>query len=308
MELCLFSRVYRDLPLEEAVHKTKSHGFGSIELAANWQSPHFDIERALEEEYRERVQSLMAGASMHIQALALHRDSQLVLGPHGKSTAHFHPEVEFCAEYGTRRMKLAARVAGAYGIPVVVGYLGCPDFSQWYPWPSAGGWREQLSLMEERWMPVLEEFRNCRVRFAHEVAPQQLAYNIETAREVLQVLDIDSFGFCLDPSNMVQAGVDIRFFIDIFGDRIFHVHGKDAEITHYYPLSGLMAHGDFNRKERGVRFRIPGWGSTDWKQVLSSLKLNRYDGVISLEIEDPVVGGEEAIIKARDFLQPLLFW
>ena len=58
------------------------------------------------------------------------------------------------------------------------------------------------------------------------------------------------------------------------------------------------------------RYRIPGWGDTNWTRIVSGLMEAGYDGVISIEHEDPVwEGAEDKVMQAlrlgRDFLRPI---
>jgi sugar phosphate isomerase/epimerase len=96
-------------------------------------------------------------------------------------------------------------------------------------------------------------------------------------------------------------------FVAELGERILHVHAKDGEqVAHQSERSGLLAHGRWDRRDRGFRFRIPGWGDLDWKQLISELRLAGYDGVLAVEHEDPVIGRHEGLRKACEHLAPLL--
>ncbi len=308
MDLCIFTRAYQEFKFDEALEKIKAHELSNLEITSNNKSIHLDLDIALENEYRKNFEKVITKNDMSIPAISIHRDSQLVLGPYGDATARFcsgTPDEQI--NYGIQRTLQAGRVAREYGIPVVVGYLGCADFSQWYPWPNKDGWNCQLNIAKERWMPILEKYDKWGVKFAHEIAPQQIAYNLETAEEIRDIFDCESFGFCYDPSNLVLTGVNSLICIERLADKIFHVHAKDAEITHHAPVSGWMSHGDFGRSDRGFRFRIPGWGDLEWKKILTTLKTSGYNGMISIEIEDSTVGIDEGIRKTIQYLKPLLF-
>lgn len=308
MRLGLFTRAYQELDLEEAFSKIDNFGIRDLEIVSNRGSLHLDLDRALNPDYYNKYVHLLEKFDFRVCSMTLHRDSQLVLGPYGEATSHFFPgSKEEQMNYGIERTKLAAKVAKEYQIPLVVGYLGCEDFSQRFPWPSKDGWSKQLKAAYERWMPILEYYELMGVKFAHEVGPQQIAYDLETALVTCETLNIDSLGICFDPSNLIFVGVDPALFIDKLGKKILHVHGKDAELTHYQNLSGWLPYGDLNRTDRGIRFRIPGWGDINWKKVLTALKLNNYNGVISIEYEDPTMTVDEGIEKAIEHLQPLLF-
>lgn len=308
MHLGLFTRAYQELSKEDAFAKINEYGFKSIEVVANQGSKHLDLDSALTSDYYNKYTKLIEKFDLNISSLTLHRDAQLVLGPHGDSTQHFFKgSKEEQVAFGVKRAKLAADVAKEYNIPLVVGYLGCEEFSQYYPWPSKDGWDRQLQLTYDRWMPIFEHYEKAGVVFAHEVGPQQIAYDLETAIRVADLFKTDSFGICLDPSNLILVGIEPAQFIDCLGNKIVHVHAKDAEFTHYKAISGLLPHGDLSRPTRGVRFRIPGWGDVNWKKMITSLKLNGYNGVLSIEYEDPTFSVDEGLTKSIDFLHPLLY-
>lgn len=310
MELGLFSRAYEALSAEDAFKMISQHQLRNVEISANRGSLHFDLETCLSVKAHDHWNELIEKYQLKVTALSIHRDTQLVLGPHGEITKHFFEgDQDAQINFGITRAKLAATVAKEYGIPVVVGLLGSDDFSQWYPWPSKNGWEQQKEVARQRWGPILEFYSKLGLRFAHEIGPQQIAYNLETAEEINALFgNIDSFGFCIDPSHLLLVGVNPCIVIERLGDKVFNFHAKDAELTAYLPVSGWMAHGDLGRKERGFRFRTPGWGDLDWKKMLTSLKSVGYNGAISIEIQDAFMSTEEAIGKAIQFLKPLLFF
>ena len=63
------------------------------------------------------------------------------------------------------------------------------------------GWE----LFVERWSPILDRFKELGVRFAHEVHPTEIAYNVYTAEEAIKRLDRDDWGFNFDPSHLDLA-------------------------------------------------------------------------------------------------------
>ena len=82
------------------------------------------------------------------------------------------------------------------------------------------------------WNPILDEFDKCGVKFALEVHPTEIAFDLYTAKRALEALDYrPAFGFNYDPSHLLWQGVDPAQFIREFPDRIYHVHIKDAKVT-----------------------------------------------------------------------------
>jgi sugar phosphate isomerase/epimerase len=67
-----------------------------------------------------------------------------------------------------------------------------------------------------------------------------------------------------------------------------------------------MAHGEWNRIDRGFRFRIPGWGDIPWRRLITELQLTGYDGVLAVENEDATMSREDGVEKAIAYLKPLI--
>ena len=89
-----------------------------------------------------------------------------------------------------------------------------------------------FDLLAERFHPILDVFAECGVKFALEVHPTEIAFDLHTAQRALEVLDYrPEFGFNFDPSHLIWQGVNPARFIRKFPDRIFHVHMKDAIVT-----------------------------------------------------------------------------
>ncbi len=202
----------------------------------------------------------------------------------------------------------AGKIASMLGVDTVVGFTGCEDYTRFFPWPDPKGWEKMVPVFKEKVTRILDGLDKLGVNFAHEPHPKQFAYNLETALESIEILDgHPRWGFNLDPANLLLAGVDPVFFANQAGERILHVHAKDGEtVAHNARRSGLLSHGPWDRKDRGFRFRIPGWGSIDWKGLVTELIISGYEGYVAIENEDPFFDPLDGIKKARDFLDPLL--
>ncbi len=111
--------------------------------------------------------------------------------------------------------------------------------------------------------------------------------------ELFGRLDDDRLGVAFDPSHFVWEFMDYYGAIkDIGVKKIFHVHGKDAEIDQQV------------LRRRGIlsdytwwRYRIPGLGEINWNTLVSNLYEVGYEGVISIEHEDPVWEGSLDKVK-----------
>jgi sugar phosphate isomerase/epimerase len=308
MKLGLCAQVLYHLPFDEALTTARRLGFEAIELPVDARNPFVDLDEALAGGW-QRIGRAVRAAGLEISALSNHQEGQLLLGPHGPDTDAIHPgSPEEKIEYAGRRLAQTAALAQRLEVGVVCGFTGCEDYSRWFPWPLEDGFERMGRTFRERLWPVLEEFGRLGVRFAHECHPRQFAYNLETAGLALDLVEQHpAFGFNFDPANLMLAGMDPVIFVAELGSRVLHVHAKDGEaVAHRVGRSGLLAHGPWDRPDRGFRFRVPGWGDLDWKRLISELHAVGYDGVLAVEHEDPVMGRLEGLRKAVDHLAPLL--
>jgi sugar phosphate isomerase/epimerase len=160
----------------------------------------------------------------------------------------------------------------------------------------------------ERWNPILDVFGECGVRFALEVHPTEIAFDIVTARRALDALgNREEFGFNFDPSHLLWQGIDPVEFIREFPDRIYHVHIKDAIVTLNGRTGILASHLNFGDPRRGWDFRSPGRGGVNFEEIIRTLNSIGYQGPLSVEWEDSGMdrefGAREAcqFVKSKDF-------
>lgn len=252
------------------------------------------------------VRQAVRDRGLTISALGNHGESQLIGGPWHADTDGVHRgDATEKRRWGTERLLATARAASELEVDTVIGFVGCEDWSRYFPWPAADGWEQMIEPFVETWSPILDEFGRLGVRFAHEPHPKQLVFNLETAVAVTRALgERAEWGFNLDTGNLLLAGVDPAAFVQELGPHIFHVHAKDLEfVQHNLARSGWQSHGPWNRPDRGVRFRVPGWGDVPWKRVISELQLCGYRGSLSVEHEDPTMGREEGLTQGIRHLE-----
>jgi len=146
--------------------------------------------------------------------------------------------------------------------------------------------------------------------------PGTISFTPELWREMFKRIPNKNFGLNYDPSHLLFQFIDYIDIIDEFKDRIFHIHAKDAEVFE----DKLKLYGIFNQQlgvlvNHGLgywRYRMPGMGQVDWDKLINALKQNSYDGVISIEHEDPVYEGSEERVKeglnlSRKYLEQFVY-
>lgn len=268
-----------------------------------------DALHILEGDNAKNYRRLVESYGLTISTIGNHPECQMVLGPYGKDTDDFFEGTkEEKIRYGTEAAIRAAQIANALEVPTVVGFAGCENFGRVCQWPDSRAWEREEAVFVERWLPILDRYREYGVRFAHEPHPNQIVYDIETAQRSLDLLDRHpAWGFNFDPANMMFLGIEVEGFLDAFPDRIFSVHAKDVQIVRQnVRRSGLMPQGNYRRLDRGVRFRIPGWGNVNWRDVITELSMINYQGALNFEHEDIIMSREDGITKTAEYLKPLL--
>ncbi|MBM4346232.1 MAG: sugar phosphate isomerase/epimerase [Deltaproteobacteria bacterium] len=308
MQLGVCAQVLYAMPFETALDTAAAEGFAAIELPVDSSNPFIDLDAALDGG-ADALLSALDRRGLRCSALSNHQEGQLLLGPHGEDTDVIWPgSAEAKAARAADRLVRSAELARRMGVTTVIAFTGCREWARWFPWPLADGWERMQGEFRDRLRPILDEYACRGVRLALECHPKQFAYNLETARLAWELVDRhDALAFNLDPANLLLAGMDPVVFAAELGSRVAHVHAKDGErVQHHVERSGLLAHGPWDRPGRGFRFRIPGWGDVPWRRLITELHLAGFDGVLSVEHEDPTMGRLEGLRQARRYLEPLL--
>jgi sugar phosphate isomerase/epimerase len=313
----LFTGQWADMPLETLAKKAKSWGYDGLELAC-W-GDHFDVERALgESEYCNERRELLGRHGLKVFAISNHLVGQAVCDRiDDRHRSIVPPRVwgdgssEGVQQRAAEEMKNTARAAARLGVSVVNGFTGSSIWHLVYSFPPVSpemidaGYRD----FAKRWTPILDVFREAGVRFALEVHPTEIAFDIASAERALAAIEEHpSFGFNYDPSHFGYQGVDYPGFIERFGDRIFHAHMKDVWWSATPRRSGVFGgHLPFGHRDRCWEFRSIGRGRIDFEEVIRALNRVGYQGPLSVEWEDAGMdrefGAREACarIKAFDF-------
>jgi sugar phosphate isomerase/epimerase len=312
----LFTGQWADLPLSDMARKASEFGYQGIELAC-W-GDHFEVDKALSDDgYCARKRELLEKNDLQCFAISNHLVGQAVLDVIDERHKSILPPYVWgdgkpagVNQRAAEELKNTARAAQRLGVSVVNGFTGSSIWHLLYSFPptSAAMIEAGFKLLAERFNPILDVFGECGVKFALEVHPTEIAFDIYTAQRALEALgNREEFGFNFDPSHLIWQGVDPVEFIRAFPERIFHVHVKDAIVTLNGRTGILASHLNFGDARRGWDFRSPGRGGVNFEEIIRALNAVNYDGPLSVEWEDSGMNREAGAKEACEFVKKLDF-
>ncbi len=238
--ILLVSGQWAHCPLEELAQKLNDWGYQGLELCCA--GDHFEVQRAQDDDaYCQDKLDLLARYDLQVLALSNYRVGQAVCDRIEPRHKKILPDYvwgdgnpEGVQDRAAAEMLATVHAAQKLGVGTVSGFTGSSL------WPGVVGWppnnpeevQEGLRDFARRFTPILDACANAGIRFALEVHPGQVAFDLFSAEMVLEVLDgREEFGFTFDPSHLHWQGIDPAEFIRRFPERIFHVHVKDIALT-----------------------------------------------------------------------------
>jgi sugar phosphate isomerase/epimerase len=315
--ITLFTGQFADLSLEEVAERASSWGYQGLELAC-W-GGHFDVDSALgDPAYCKRVRDVLDTFGLSCRAISTHFVSQAVCDDPIDSRHHgVLPESIWGdgAAEGVRRraeeeVKRTARAAAAFGASVVVGFTGSSIFHMFAGWPPLpeGAIERGFEDFRVRWSRIMDVYRAEGIKYACEVHPGEIAYDYwTTSRMLVEMREYPEYGINFDPSHLHWQGIDEAGFVRDFGDRIYHVHCKDA-IKHLDGRNGILgSHLPSGAARRGWDFVSVGHGGVPFEAIIRNLHEIGYQGDLSVEWEDSGMARDQGAEESRTYIQRLNF-
>jgi sugar phosphate isomerase/epimerase len=312
--ITLFTGQWADLPFEEICKKAGAWGYDGLEIAC-W-GDHMDVRAAATNPaYIKKKKIILKKYNLRCWALGAHLAGQCVGDAYDERLDGFAPaevkgKPEELRNWAIEEMKMTARAAKAMGCYVVNGFMGSPIWKFLYSFPPT---TEEMieagfNTIKKLWTPILNEFHKCGVKFALEVHPTEIAFDLYTAERLLDKFKRrPALGFNFDPSHLVWQGLEPHLFIREFADRIYHVHMKDAAVTLDGKAGILGSHLPFGDLRRGWNFRSPGHGDVNFEEIIRELNAIAYKGPLSVEWEDNGMDREFGAPEALEFVRSINF-
>lgn len=290
------------LGLDETVKWASEQGFQSLEIGAwpvengrDYSSSTLDV-KTLDEKKANEFKALFKKYEMEISALAYY-DNNLDSDQNVRA-AHIDHLKKVIDAANLLGVKYVGTFIGRNILKDVVGNL--KEIEKVFPPILEYAKRKNVEIMIE----------NCpMVGWQKPGVPGDLFYSPVLWREIFKILP--DLRLNLDPSHLYWLDIDYVDVVNEFADKIVHTHAKDTEILQ----DGLYENGIFGplfkNDKNWWRYRLPGLGEINWKSFISALQENGYNGVISIEHEDPVWEGsvekvKKGLILGYRHLSPLI--
>lgn len=234
-----------------------------------------------------------------------------------------HPDLE-TAKSHQDSLHEAIRLASSIGVRCVNGFSGLPagcatdKMPNWVvaPWPEdhLKALEYQWEVAAKYWKAVSEMLEEADVCMCFEMHPNFLVYNPETLVKLREAAGSDRICANFDPSHLFWQGIDPSAAIRWLGEKdegarpfIQHVHAKDSAVYLWNAgVNGVLDTKPYGDEiNRSWIFRTVGYGhdAGAWKDMISTLRMVGYDGVLSIEHEDSLMSSNEGFLKAVAFLK-----
>lgn len=311
----LFTGQWADLSIETICQKAKEFGYDGVELCT-W-GDHMEIDKA-DQQYCDNRKKLLKQHGLELYTISTHLVGQCVCDPIDQRHKGILPayiwgdgDPEGVRQRAAKEIIETGKVAKQLGLDTVVGFTGSPIWHLLYSFPPVTKQMidDGFQNFAKRWKPILDAYQEMGVRYALEVHPTEIAFDIATAKRALQALDNHpAFGFNYDPSHLGYQGVDYVKFIYEFSDRIFHVHMKDVHWSDGQKDIGVFGgHTEFGDNNRFWNFRSIGRGRIDFESIIRALNDIGYDGPLSIEWEDSGMDREAGAKESCAFTKNIDF-
>ena len=131
-------------------------------------------------------------------------------------------------------------------------------------------------------------FENCNMGGDWQKGDWNIAHHPTAWEMMFDALPLDNLGLEWEPCHQMVQLIDPIPQLRKWANKIFHVHGKDATIAW-----DIIRECGIGGPKPFVWHRTPGFGDSNWTDIISILRYSKYQGTIDIEgYHDPVYRGE----------------
>lgn len=306
----VFDPVYNDLSLDAMIDKISALGLDAVEIGTGGYpgTPHCPVSELLSDSAKLAAwKKKFEDRNIRVATLSCHGNP-------------VHPNATI-AERDAETFRRTVLLAEKLDVKVIVGFSGCPGANptdknpNWitYRWPdeyaAAQDWQ-----WKERLIPYWKEAaafagQHGIRRLALEMHPNFCVYNPKTLMKLREAVG-EEIGANCDLSHLFWQQCDPIEVIHFLGKQgaIFHAHMKDTvlyknNVARYGVLNFAFETKDL--LEASANFRAVGYGhgAELWKEIVRAYMDVGYEGILSIENEDPILSGEVGVERAAYVLK-----
>ena len=306
----VFDPVFDHLSLDEMLDKVAGYGLEAMEIGTGGYpgTKHCPVQDLLSDQAKLRAWK---------KKFDDHNLMVATLSCHGNPV---HPDPKIAArdaEIFQRTVLLAEKL----GVEVIVGFSGCPGGSpgdtmpNWatYRWPP-----EYAQILDWQWKVKVIPYWKQAAKFARDHGIRKLAFEMHPGFVVYNPMTLlrlrdavgEEIGANCDLSHLFWQGCDPIAVIHLLGRQgaIFHAHMKDTvmfkdNVNKYGVLNFAFETKDLSQASE--TFRAVGYGhsANTWKEIVRAYMEVGYQGILSIENEDPILPGEVGVERAAYVLK-----
>ena len=306
----VFDPVFNHLSLDQMIEKISALGIEAVEIGTGGfpGTPHCPVQELLDDNAKLRSwKKKFEDRNIQVATLSCHGNP-------------VHPDTKVAerdAEIFRRTVQLAERL----GVGVIVGFSGCPagnatdTMPNWatYRWPP-----EYAQILDWQWKERVIPYWKQAAKFARDHGVRQLAlemhpgfvvYNPMTLLKLREAVG-EEIGANCDLSHLFWQGCDPLEVIRLLAknNALFHAHMKDTVMFKDNVAKYGVLNFAFDTKElaqASETFRAVGYGhsANTWKEIVRTYMEVGYQGILSIENEDPILPGEVGVERAMYVLK-----
>jgi sugar phosphate isomerase/epimerase len=301
----VFDPVYADLSMDAMLDTVTALGLEAMEIGTGGypDNKHCPLDELVADKAKAKAwQKKFTDRNLTVATLSCHGNP-------------IHPDPKH-AKKDTDTFRKTVLLAEMLDVKVIVGFSGCPGGSpsdttpNWitYRWPpeyaKAQDWQWNERVIPY-WKEAAKFAREHGVRrLAFEMHPNFAVYNPRTLMRLREAVG-EEIGANNDLSHLFWQGCDPVEVIHFLGKQgaIFHAHMKD---TVFFP-ENLNRYGvlnfSFEANDLALAsetFRAVGYGhsASQWKAIMKAYMDVGYEGILSIENEDPILPGPVGVERA----------
>lgn len=280
MKISIFSLVFKDRSLEEAIKMAAGFGYDGIELWGG--ESHFPAWTSLNR--AKEIKSMLDYHNLSVPCIGAY-----VGGFSTMSDEQCEKALEDLEKYLCLMDVIKCDI-------IRVGCGGPHAFeAEKYHYQKAACWIQKAADLAKQHDK----------KIAMEIHNGSLIETVESAKAFIDMVDRENAGFIHDAANMYITDTDYGSrSVETLKDKIFHVHIKDLERVHDDSLPGAFR----DRTVYGTEIfqqKLLGEGAVDHVPLLKALIKNGYKGYLSVECHAKVPDEHRAIHEIEEIRKQL---